>query len=515
LNPTTPASKKRVALASFEFEGNDFSPKVSGRSNFRPYAVGKEVLESIRGRPLAVTGGLEVLQAVPEIEVVPILVAHGGSGGIVEEDFYHRTTQAILAGIRADGPFDGVFLALHGAMITRGVPDAEGELLTAVRQIVGEAAFIAASLDLHAHVTKQMVGAADILVGYANYPHDDAHNTGKRSAALLRDSLLGKVHPVMSMRRREFLVPIPGSSTLDPEAPLYQIRAFSRNMEGGAVLSTSYFTVQPWLDDDEAGCVALAITDNAPALANEVAEKISNLMWDLRERFELPLVAVDEAIAVAMKAPVRPVILADAADCVGGGATGDTAYVLEALLRLARNSRCALSLVDPLVASKAFAAGVGATLSSTIGYRLDGRYGQPIPFTAEVLSLHDGKFIYAGGPAGGVEADMGPTAVLKAGEILIVVASRGTYEYGDEQFSSVGVDVNSCDIVVLKNGMNFRNLLRPGMTWMLVDSIGSTSPKLSSLPWKNRAAPFWPRDEQLPGREHLRQSSGGFASAQS
>ncbi len=62
----------------------------------------------------------------------------------------------------------------------------------------------------------------------------------------------------MSMQRREFLVPVPGSSTLDPEAPLYQIKAFSRSLEVGAVLSTSYFTVQPSLDDDEAGCVALA-----------------------------------------------------------------------------------------------------------------------------------------------------------------------------------------------------------------------------------------------------------------
>lgn len=513
MNPSTTATKKRIALASFEFEGNDFSPKVAGRSNFRLHAVGKEILKSIYGHPLAVTGGLELLQAVPEFEIVPILVAHGGSGGMVEEDFYHRTTQAILAGIRAEGPFDGVFLALHGAMITRGVRDPEGELLAAVRQIVGDAAFIAASLDLHAHVTKKMVGAADILVGYANYPHDDAHDTGKRAATLLRDSLLGKVLPVMSMQRREFLVPVPGSSTLDPEAPLYQIKAFSRSLEVGAVLSTSYFTVQPWLDDDEAGCVALAITDNAPALADEVAEKISRLMWNLREKFELPLVGVDEAVATAMKAPVKPVILADAADCVGGGATGDTAFVLEALLRLARNSRCALSLVDPLVASEAFASGVGATLSSTIGYRLDGRHGQPIPFAAEVVSLHDGKFVYASGPAGGVEADMGPTAVLKAGEILVVVATNGTYEYGDEQFSSVGIDVNSCDIVVLKNGMNFRNLLRPGMTWMLVDSIGVTSPKLAVLPWKNRATPFWPRDQQLARGGHYFQSSGGFASA--
>lgn len=512
MNLSSTATKKRVALASFEFEGNDFSPKVAGRKNFGLYAVGKEILKSISGHPLAVTGGLEVLQAAPEIEIVPILVAHGGSGGTVEEDFYHRTTNAILTGIRAKGPFDGVFLALHGAMITNHARDPEGELMAAVRQIVGEAAFIAASLDLHAHVTERMVDAADILVGYANYPHDDAYGTGKRAAILLRDSLLGRVLPVMSMKRRRLLVPIPGSSTLDPEAPLYQIKAVSRRLELGAVLSTSYFTVQPWLDDDEAGCVALAITDNAPALADEVAEKISRLMWGLREKFELPLVAVDEAVATAMKAPVKPVILADAADCVGGGATGDTAFVLEALLRLARNSRCALSLVDPLVASEAFASGVGATLSSTIGYRLDGRHGQPIPFTAEVVSLHDGKFVYASGPAGGVEADMGPTAVLKAGEILIVVTTNGTYEYGDEQFSSVGIDVKRFDIVVLKNGMNFRNILHHGMTWMLVDGIGSTSPKLATLPWKNRATPFWPRDKLLARDEHQFQASGCFAS---
>src|SRR6478735_7914768 len=103
----------RVALASFEFEGNTLSQQINGRDSFarKVLVEGEAVLPAIEGRDLAVTGALEALRK-EGLDVLPVLVAHGGSGGVVEGAFYRETFETIVAGILRE-PVDGVFLALH------------------------------------------------------------------------------------------------------------------------------------------------------------------------------------------------------------------------------------------------------------------------------------------------------------------------------------------------------------------------------------------------------------------
>jgi microcystin degradation protein MlrC len=492
-----PKRVARVAVASFEFEGNSFSPVVCGREQFGLRSEGELVWRAIEGRSIAVSGGVDVLREAHDLEIVPILIAQGGSGGSVESQYFHETVDAIVEGLRDQGPFDGIYLALHGAMVSEGVSDAEGFLLEAIRRETGHAAVIAVSLDLHAHVTAAMVCHAQILVGYENYPHDDAYTTGRRACALLVETLRGRIRPVMHMARLDMLVPVPGGSTLDPAAPLARVKKLARSLETGAVVSTSYFTCQPWLDDDSAGNVALAITHDDPVLAEKTARRIAEELWSLREAFELPLLPVEAAIREALAARVKPAILADTGDSVGAGSAGDSSFVLTQLLKFAPQHRCAVSLVDPGVAAKAIESGPGATLKIALGFALDPRHGEPLMLSAEVVSVHDGKFAYSAGPFAGVEGDMGPCAVLAVGGHRILVASRGTYEYADEHYRAMGIEPKAFDIVVLKNGMNFRNLLREGTTWVLVDSVGSSSANLASLPWTNRPSPFWPRDRDL------------------
>src|SRR6202035_1859489 len=71
-----------------------------------------------------------------------------GSGWVTHEA-YETFAGRIIAGLKADGPFDGVYLCLHGAMAVRGVPRPEAELARRVREVVGPKVFIAATFDLH------------------------------------------------------------------------------------------------------------------------------------------------------------------------------------------------------------------------------------------------------------------------------------------------------------------------------------------------------------------------------
>ena len=48
--------------------------------------------------------------------------------GWVTQDAYETFVGRMIADIKADKPFDGIYLCLHGAMAVRGVPRPEAEL---------------------------------------------------------------------------------------------------------------------------------------------------------------------------------------------------------------------------------------------------------------------------------------------------------------------------------------------------------------------------------------------------
>jgi microcystin degradation protein MlrC len=485
----------RVALASFEFEGNTLSSQINRRDTFsrKVLVEGDGVLPAVEGRDLAVTGALEALRK-EGLEIVPILVAHGGSGGVVEGAFYRETLDRIVAGILKQ-PVDGIFLALHGAMICEGETDPEGALIAALRAALGPGIPIAASLDLHAHVTPRMADNADILVGYETYPHVDAHGTGRRAAELLAGALHGRIRPVTRLRRIDALLPVVGGST-NGDAPMAQVRELARRIEAdGRALAASYFPVQPWLDIDDLGIAGVAVTDADPAAATAVAEEIVLAMWDRRRAFELACLSPDEAVREALDRPAR-VLISDAPDCVGGGAPGDAPAVLAALLRAGPDAESAVLVVDPAAAAEAFDLGIGKTARMRIGSSLDPRFHSPVETEVVVESLHDGHFTYTGGISAGTPGQMGPTAVLRAGGLRIVVPTYATYEYGDEQYRAAGIDIRDCKIAVLKNPMNFRTLLDADTSWVMVGGAGPTAPDLASIAWQVKKRPFWPCDDQ-------------------
>ena len=101
------------------------------------------------------------------------------------------------ARLRAVLPVDGVFLALHGAMILEDEPDAEAEIVRRVRAELKPGTPITVSLDLHGHITAAMLQPNVAYIGYREFPHIDMYETGHRATCLLIDWIAGKVKPVM------------------------------------------------------------------------------------------------------------------------------------------------------------------------------------------------------------------------------------------------------------------------------------------------------------------------------
>ncbi len=485
----------RIAVAGFEYEGNSFSNKVDGRAEFadKLLADGPDLLRRVEGKGMALSGAIDVLRAAGH-EIVPIFATRGGAGGRVEAGFARDCIDRIVMGIANAGAVDGVYLALHGAMITDEFPDPEGELLAQLRSRLGPSIPIAASLDLHAHVTHRMVDAATILVGYETYPHEDADRTGACAAKLLVRTLAGEIKPVMALRKINALLPVLGGTT-NGDAPMAEVAALARGHEGrNGVLSVSYFPVQPWLDYADVGITGLAIAERADA-ARAAADAVVHAMWDRRQAFELEAFSPRDAVRRALALPVATTLIVDAPDSIGAGAPGDSAAVNEAILAEAPGVDAAVYVVDPGAVRLAEDGGVGAVLKLTVGGCHDPRYSSPVAVTAVVESLHDGDFVYRGGPARGGRGRLGRAAVLRVGGLRILVATNAVYEYGDEHYAACDIDIGKMRLVSCKNLMNFRTLLGPGRDFVVVHGPGASPLRLQDVAWAQRKRPFWPLDQ--------------------
>src|SRR5690625_3783457 len=71
-----------------------------------------------------------------------------------------------LAALVEDGGVDGVYLDIHGAMSVVGRDDAEGDLVTALRQVVGPEVLVAAPMDLHGNLSPVLARELDLPTCY-------------------------------------------------------------------------------------------------------------------------------------------------------------------------------------------------------------------------------------------------------------------------------------------------------------------------------------------------------------
>ena len=94
------------------------------------------VAEKQRGTRTDIGGILDSAEAEGWGLVHPI-AANATPSGKVTAEAWAELKGALTKAARDEGPFNGIYLALHGAMVTETINDAEGELLEALRAIVG------------------------------------------------------------------------------------------------------------------------------------------------------------------------------------------------------------------------------------------------------------------------------------------------------------------------------------------------------------------------------------------
>jgi microcystin degradation protein MlrC len=246
------------------------------------------------------------------------------------------------------------------------------------------------------------------------------------------------------------------------------------------------------------GCSAVVVTDGDAARATAEAERLARHFWDRRFSFEVETVSVAEAVERGRAVGGGPVLLLDTSDTTGGGAAGDCIGLVRGLLDAEVEERCLAMVVDADAAAACHRAGEGAELELVVGHGRDPRWGEPLRVPGRVERLSDGRFRYEGGILGGVEVSMGPSAVVAIGAVRLLVMSIPTYDWGDDQYRSVGLDPAAAKFVGVKNMMNFRFGYADVMKgFFVLDLPGPTPPDMRLLPFERIARPVFPLDRDL------------------
>lgn len=482
----------RLAIGAILFEGNTFSPVIAGRDAFagKYLCRGDEIPTRLAGTGTEMGGALS---AAGDAVLVPLLATHGGAGGRVDGAFTRALVAELEQRLLEAGQLDGIYLALHGAYVSEDSLDFEGDLLPRIRR-ARPGLPIVVSCDLHGHITPAMTANCDALIGYKHYPHDDTFETGAKAVSLLRRIVAGAISPVVRCCRAPMLLPAQKQGTRGA-GPMVAVRALAERREAGAVLDVSYFCVQPWLDAPDVGFTAVVTADRDGTAAESVAREVAALAWERRRDFLVETWRPDEAIARGLALDGQ-IVLADSADCVGGGSTGDSTAVLAALLRAGGGA--AMQIVDAESATLARRLGVGGRGVFRLGNKRDPAYGEPVEAEATVTGLCGGSFTYAGGIMKGVAAEMGDAAVLQVGAVRLLVTSTAFYEYADEAFAAAGIDARAAKFLVAKNPMNYQQAYPDAAGYFILRTPGATSPDLAGLPWRLVRRPIFPLDDAAP-----------------
>lgn len=482
----------RVGIIAFLHESNTFVTPATTLRNFEENLLvsGEAVRSAFEGTHHEVGGFFEGLSKAG-LTAVPIFAARAIPSGTIAAETFDELCARLSSALAAAGTLDGLLIAPHGATVSERFPDADGEWMRRVRETVGPACPIISTLDAHANLSPTMVAASDALIAYRTNPHLDQRERGLEAANLMARTLRGEIRPVQAAAFPPVVINIERQLTADPHlVPLYRHAAEIRDRP--EVLSASLLLGFPYADVPEMGAACVVVTNDDPALAQELADELGRDLWVRRNDFVGQFIGVDESVQRA-KSLTEPVCLLDMGDNVGGGSPADGTFLAQALL--ASGMKSLACLYDPEVVRQAEALALGQRGEFQIGGKTDALHGEPLRATFVVRSRHAGRFTESLPRHGGIyEYDQGVTVVLQhAGGLTLIVNSRRTPPFSLEQIRSCGLDPADFHAFAAK-GVNapvvaYQEVCRH---FVRVNTPGCTTADVHQLTYRHRRVPLFP-----------------------
>ena len=468
----------RIAIAGFAHESNTFAAKPTTLQDFSIWR-GQEMIDHYAPTFHEIAGFIAGSDEY-DYDLVPTMGANATPSGAVTREAYETITGEILDNLRAaKGQIDGILLALHGAMVAEDYPQGDGETVRRVRELMGPDFPIVVTHDYHGNIPEDLVRNSNALIIYKTTPHIDQRERGLQAADILVKTIRKDVKPVSAFRKPKVLFNIAFHNTsLPPMQPIMQA-AIDLEKEPG-ILAASIAAGYQYADVPEMGPTIVVVADGDQELAERGAQRIADMMWAARDQLTPNLPNPAEAVRLAMNATATPVALFDAGDNVGGGSAADSTLILEELIKQKADG-WVMAIYDPESVEACAKAGIGATVSLSVGGKADKLHGSTLPITGRVRTLHIGTYEETERRHGGARyGDAGLSAVVEVNRTapgkggLLVLNSKRTPPMSIHQITSVGIVPQQQKILVAKGTVAPRAAYEPvSAEIIMVDSGGA------------------------------------------
>jgi microcystin degradation protein MlrC len=400
-----------------------------------------------------------------------------GSGWVTEEAF-ETLTGRMIGGLKAEGPFDGVYICVHGAMAVRGVPRPEAELARRVREVVGPKAVIAATFDLHGNEDDEFLKHADMGFAVKYFPHYDEYLQGERAARMLLRAIRGDYQPAHVTVK----VPIVSATVrmwtgASPWMDLTQ-RALIWEARETDVYVNVFFRF-PFADVPDIGTTIQVMTNGNAKLAADIARDIAQLAWRNREGLltSTKIHSIAEGVALAKAAVTKgemPVVLADHSD-----RSGSATFLLKEIIAQDLSQVLIATIADAKVTAKLKADGAkaGDAFDMEIGGLVDESAGDPLRITGTILNAVEGHGQF--------------WVVVKFGRDNVLILSTYLVQIMEPfGLRALGLDLDAFKVFAIKSRVHFRRGFHDNgfaKTILLVEPdqpfLGTT--RLDALPYRN------------------------------
>ena len=492
-------TKPRILLAGLFHETHSFTDDVTSMADFA-IRKGDGVLAR-RGDGSTVDGFLEVAQR-EGWEVVPAADYTALPSGIVAHEVFEALWADLARTLEAGliQSLDGIWLALHGAMVTTDCLDPEGELLSRLRGIKGvEHLPVFAVFDLHANFTAAMARHANGLVAYRENPHVDARDAAVRSAELLARCLAEKRQPSMVARHAPILWAPTGTGTAD--RPMRDLEALARQIEAEDpdIWVANVIGGYSFSDVPEAGVAFSVVTTGSAAKAEAALDRLEQLAIELRQFGQPQEWELDAALREIKDKSGGPYLIVEPADNIGGGAPGDDTAVLRGFLAHGFTN-AAVAIADAEAVAALAGAKIGERRRLSIGGKGSRLGAGPVTADAVLVSRSDGQFTLEDrnshlAASQGIHFSMGPSAVVRIEGVTVLLSSRKTPPFDLGQLRSQGIIPEKLFAIGVKAAVAHRRAYDPiAQGSYTVATPGPCSSVLGTFPYRRLRRPVFPLD---------------------
>ena len=492
-----PRRRFRLGVLGISHETNTFCLTPTTLSDFEREGIlrGDEIWRVHAGAH-TIAAGFATAGRQPDVELVPLILASANPGGTISRNTFETLIGELVTLVHANGPWDGLLMAQHGAAVADGYPDADGEIISRIRGAVGPDRPIGVVLDMHANISAKMIDASTITVVFRTNPHVDPRDRGAECADLVVRAMRGTIRPAQALIPIPAVINITRQSTA--ESPMQEIMtAVKRVASRRDVLSVSVAEGFPYADVEEMGMTCLVVADGNPRAAQRSAEWLAERVWGSREGFLERAMTPEQALIAAeahAEQAGRPALVLDVGDNIGGGGPGDSTVLLEAIQRMAIR-RALVIITDRDAVASCVDAGPGGSVRMPIGGKIDGRFCAPVEIRGIVRVLSDGRYEEPTPTHGGYRYfDAGTTASVETTQgHTVVLTSRAVMPSSLEQVRSLGIDPERFTILTAKGVISPRAGYEPATCGTYVaDSPGVSAAGLERFSYERRRRPLFP-----------------------